>query len=246
MRIFISYSRQDSAFAVRLAHSLHSMGVVTWMDIKDIPAGVKWSTGIQAGLKTCDLMIVIISPASMASQNVEDEWSYFVDEKKPLIPLLWKPAEVHYQLRRIQYIDFFSQDYVLAFRRLCVELQTYGVQCRQPAKSAQSVSDQIANWLWVVHDLSELHGWLLNGMSKEWTVIGLRECYRRAIEFDLSQEILRRMGRLVESVRFYEEKDWTPERRAQFANEVTIVFNLIVQAIQRVDPGYKLTAMAKR
>lgn len=246
MKIFISYSRQDSHFALRLAHSLHSVGVITWMDIKDIPAGVRWSTGIQEGLKSCDIMIVIISPASMASQNVEDEWSYFVDEKKPLIPLLWKPAEVHYQLRRIQYIDFYSQEYALAFRRLCDELQAYGVQFHQAAQSAQSVSDKIANCLWLVHDLSELHGWLLNGMSKEWVVIGLRECYRHAIEFDLSQETRRKMAWLVDYVRCYEEKDWTTARRAQFANEVTIAFNLIVQEIQSVDPGYRLTAMAKR
>ncbi len=127
MRIFISYSRQDRPFALRLAHSLHSIGVVTWMDMEDIPAGVKWGTGIQEGLKTCDLMIVIISPASMASQHVEDEWSYFVDEKKPLIPVRWKPAKIHYQLRRIQSIDFFSQEYALAFRRLCVEIYHIGL-----------------------------------------------------------------------------------------------------------------------
>jgi hypothetical protein len=214
------------------------------MDIKDIPAGVKWSTGVQAGLKACDLMIVIISPASMSSKNVEDEWNYFVDENKPVIPLLWQPAEVHYQLRRVQYIDFYRQDYPTALGRLCAELHSYGVQISRG--SIHSSSDKIANWLWLIHDLSELHGWLVNGMSKEWIDIGLRECYRRAIEFGVKRAILETLGRLVDQVRFCEEKDWTDERRAQFAHAVTTAFNLIVREIQEIDPGFQLTALAKR
>ncbi len=118
-RIFISYSRKDEEFARRLATDLEKLGADVWIDVDDIPAGMNWSTAIQQGLDTCDVIIVVISPDSMASSNVADEWQAFHDDKKPIIPVLWRPVKrVHFQLRRIQYIDFHAKDYDFAFKQL--------------------------------------------------------------------------------------------------------------------------------
>ncbi len=125
-RLFISYSRTDEAFARRLAESFSALGVDVWIDVEDIPAGMKWSSAIQQGLNQAELMLVIISPASMASTNVEDEWQYFLDKKKPVIPVRWLPADVHFQLNRLQYIDFYQQPYDVAFARLLAELKRKG------------------------------------------------------------------------------------------------------------------------
>jgi hypothetical protein len=73
-RIFLSYSRKDEPFARRLAAALSNMGADIWIDVEDIPAGMKWSSAIQQGLDEGDLLIVVITPDSMASRNVEDEW----------------------------------------------------------------------------------------------------------------------------------------------------------------------------
>jgi formylglycine-generating enzyme required for sulfatase activity len=127
-RVFISYSRKDEAFARRLATDLDRLGADVWIDVDDIPPGMKWSTAIQQGLDTCEVMIVIISPESMASRNVEDEWQAYLDDKKPLIPVRWRPARVHFQLRRIQYIDFHEQDYDKAFPALYSELHRLGIR----------------------------------------------------------------------------------------------------------------------
>jgi hypothetical protein len=127
-RIFISYKRIDEEFARRLAGDLDRLGADVWIDVDDIPAGMNWSASIQEGLNSCEVMIVVISPESMASQNVEEEWQYFRDEKKPVIPVLLRPARVHYQLRRIQYVDFHTQDYEVAFRQLHSELGRNGLQ----------------------------------------------------------------------------------------------------------------------
>jgi hypothetical protein len=116
--IFISYSRKDEAFARRLAGSLSNLGVEVWIDVEDIPPGMKWSSAIQTGLDRCDAMLVILSPGSSASTNVEDEWQYFLDHRKPVIPILWQPAKVHFQLSRLQYIDFHQRDFHTAFQQL--------------------------------------------------------------------------------------------------------------------------------
>jgi formylglycine-generating enzyme required for sulfatase activity len=127
-RIFISYSRQDQEFALRLATSLRETGMDVWIDLEDIPAGMKWSSAIQEGLDSGELMIVIISPDSMASRNVEDEWQYYVDNSKPVIPVLLEPAKIHFQLSRIQYIDFHKQKYPTALNQLFAEFQRKGIR----------------------------------------------------------------------------------------------------------------------
>jgi len=124
--VFISYSRKDEAFARQLATSLGLLGAEVWIDLEDIPLGVKWSSAIQDGLNAADVMIVILSPDSMASSNVEDEWQYFLDQKKPVVPVLYKPCNIHFQLNRMQRIHFTDRDYETAFTELHTELVERG------------------------------------------------------------------------------------------------------------------------
>src|SRR5688572_8562036 len=126
-RIFVSYSRQDRDFANRLAQSLADLGADVWIDYEDIPAGRKWSSAIQEGLDTSDGLLVLISPESMISSNVEDEWQYFIDSGRPVIPILYKPAKIHFQLHRLQYIDFSTQRFGDAFAKLLDELSLKGI-----------------------------------------------------------------------------------------------------------------------
>jgi hypothetical protein len=125
-RVFLSYSRKDKEFAFDLKNSLEQQGIDVWIDQEDIRAGLKWSTAIQHGLRDSDLMILLISPTSMESTNVEDEWQAYVDEGKSIIPVLCRPTplkDIHFQLRRIQYIDFCNQPYDQALARLMAELR---------------------------------------------------------------------------------------------------------------------------
>lgn len=121
-RIFISYSRKDEIFARRIASSLSEAGAEIWIDVDDIPVGMNWSTAIQAGLDQCEIMVMIISPDSMESANVENEWQYFQDHGKKVVPLLWKPAKMHFQVNRLQYVDFQNQTFQVAFRNLLQKL----------------------------------------------------------------------------------------------------------------------------
>lgn len=128
MRLFISYSRQDAEFARHLAKNLSDLGADIWIDVDDIPAGMNWSTAIQQGLNTCDVLLLIISPDSMASPNVENEWQYFYDKHKPVLPLLLRATEVHFQIKRLQHIDFETQSFETAFQKLLDQLTPYDTQ----------------------------------------------------------------------------------------------------------------------
>jgi hypothetical protein len=126
-RIFISYSRQDREFARRLAKSLEELGADVWIDYEDISAGQKWSSAIQEGLDSSHGLLVLISPDAMSSSNVEDEWQYFIDSGRPVIPILYKPAKIHFQLHRLQYVDFSAQRFGDAFAKLLDELTLKGI-----------------------------------------------------------------------------------------------------------------------
>lgn len=138
-RIFISYSRTDESFARQLASELSNLSADIWIDVEDIPAGMKWSSAIQQGLDTADVLIVVISPESMTSRNVEDEWQYFLDHDKPVIPILLREAKIHFQLNRVQWIDFKNQPFDVALLDLHGELRRNGIKLDAPSKPASNV-----------------------------------------------------------------------------------------------------------
>ncbi len=70
--IFISYCRDDIEFTKRLVGNLRQNGLMLWIDIEKIPAGVNWSGEVQKALDTCHLMILIVTPKSMESKRRRD------------------------------------------------------------------------------------------------------------------------------------------------------------------------------
>lgn len=147
-KVFISYSRTDESFARQLASSLSGIGVDIWLDVDDIPAGMNWSSAIQEGLNGCDAMIVVVSPESMRSRNVAVEWQYFWDQEKLLIPVVLRSADIHFQLRRIQNLNFEGQPYDTAFSQLVGELRRNGLwtnaQTGSPPHRSVGVSSELS------------------------------------------------------------------------------------------------------
>jgi TPR repeat protein len=103
---FFSYSREDSDFALRLAEDLKAAGAPVWLDQLDITPGQRWARAVQDALNNCPRMLVILSPSSVASTNVEDEVTFALEEHKTVIPILYRDCKVPLQLRSFQYIDF--------------------------------------------------------------------------------------------------------------------------------------------
>lgn len=111
MTTFISYSRADSDFAVRLAKDLKAAGHEIWLDQLDIPTGARWDDELEKALRTCTTFLILLSPESIKSQNVKDEIGYAIDTGKHILPLMFKQCEVPFRLRRFQYVDFTNEDH---------------------------------------------------------------------------------------------------------------------------------------
>jgi len=68
--------------------------------------------------------LVILSPSSANSTNVEDEINFALEEHKTVIPVFYEDCKVPFQLRSLQYVDF-RLDYVGGLKVL---LKTLGVE----------------------------------------------------------------------------------------------------------------------
>jgi Mg-chelatase subunit ChlD len=112
-RTFISYPRKNAEFALRLARELKSAGFDIWFDQLDIPAGARWDDEVQKALADCGIFMVILTPEAIESENVKDEIGYAIDSRKRILPVLLKPCNIPYRLRRFHYVDFTMLDYDL-------------------------------------------------------------------------------------------------------------------------------------
>ncbi len=103
---FFSYSREDSEFALRVAKDLKKNGAAIWMDKLDIRGGQLWERVVEEALTNSPTVLVILSPASVASENVMAEAAFAIDEGKKVIPVLYRDCKIPLRLRPFQYVDF--------------------------------------------------------------------------------------------------------------------------------------------
>jgi hypothetical protein len=121
---FISYSRSDAEFTRRLAVDLQKLKINYWLDVDHIQAGEDWDDAVWTGLQKCDLMLLVLSPASMTSKEVSNEWKYYLSQDKSIIPMLVTPTDnLHYRLVALQYVDFHHDDYDTAIENLVAEIE---------------------------------------------------------------------------------------------------------------------------
>lgn len=113
---FISYSRINKEFALKLARELKAAGFPIWLDQLDIPTGARWDDEIEKALRECGIFMVILTPASITSENTKDEIGYAIDHGKRILPVLLEDCEIPLRLRRFQYVDFTRMNYTEGVR----------------------------------------------------------------------------------------------------------------------------------
>ena len=113
---FVSYARGDQAFVLRFAHDLKTAGVDVWMDLINLGIGQNWDRALEAAVRGSEGFIIILSPRSVASENVADEVGVALGSGKHIIPILYEPCTIPMRLARVQYIDA-TTDYQHALQR---------------------------------------------------------------------------------------------------------------------------------
>jgi hypothetical protein len=119
---FLSYSRSDEEFALRLAKDLQSRGVEMWVDRFSIRPSEHWDRAIERAIRGCRNVIAVLSPRSVASENVADEISLAIDAGKPIIPVVIEPCDLPLRLTRRHLIDA-TGSYDLALQQCFDEIE---------------------------------------------------------------------------------------------------------------------------
>ena len=146
---FLSYSRSDQQFALRFATDLRNEGVAIWVDQLDIRPSEHWDRAIERAVRDCRGMLVILSPRSVASDNVADEISFAIDSGKSVLPVVIERCILPLRITRMQVIDAID-DYDRALQQCLAELRrdpeaprpsAPEPRAKAPARPAKSISE---------------------------------------------------------------------------------------------------------
>jgi hypothetical protein len=118
---FLSYSRSDETFALRLAKDLRAQGVHMWVDQFDIRPSEHWDRAIERAVRDCRGIVVVLSPRSVASDNVADEISYAIDSGKSVLPVMIERCTLPLRITRMQVVDA-TGNYAKALSQCVAEL----------------------------------------------------------------------------------------------------------------------------
>jgi len=120
---FISYSRKDTNFTIKLAADLREAKLKTWRDTENILAGANWDREIEKAVKECTHLILVASPSSIESENVMDEVSIAMNKGKTVIPVMIETCELPMRIHRAQWVDF-RDGYDQGLKKLLEQLGT--------------------------------------------------------------------------------------------------------------------------
>jgi WD40 repeat protein len=172
---FISYSRIDLAFALRLEAALIAAGQTVWLDKNDIPAAAPWLPEVQSGIDSADNFLFILSPDSVASGPCMEELAHAITNGKRLVPICYRKPDqstVPTALAPINYIFFDeSVDFDAALKTLIAAMHTDLAWVRSHTRlQVRALEWQAKNgdksYLLGGSDLKDAESWLARAASQ--------------------------------------------------------------------------------
>jgi formylglycine-generating enzyme required for sulfatase activity len=106
MKLFISYSRDDTDFALDLWRRLREppLAYDAWID-QHLKGASRWWEEICRAIDGADYFIMILTPRSVGSIYCQAELDYALRLNVPVIPLILKACDVPDPLKPLQWID---------------------------------------------------------------------------------------------------------------------------------------------
>jgi TIR domain len=117
-QLYMCHVQEDEGLAAHLKGDLTNLWARVWQPQDQ-------ATSHQHPWDSSQIMLLMISPESMRSSEIREQWKKFDDLEKTIIPLLVQQTSVPRKIREKQpYVDFFNQDYHIAFGQLYGILET--------------------------------------------------------------------------------------------------------------------------
>lgn len=105
--IFISYSWNDRMYVRQLQEAMRSAGLMPWVFEHDQLASQGYVRQLMEVIANAQAILVVLSPASMKSESVQQEVLYAMGIRKQIIPILLQDGEgeVRFLLQPRHWID---------------------------------------------------------------------------------------------------------------------------------------------
>ena len=99
-----------------------TQGINIWVDQLDIRPSEHWDRAIERAVSSCRGIVVVLSPRSVASDNVADEISFAIDGGKSVLPVMIERCNLPLRITRMQVIDA-TANYSKALEQCVAELR---------------------------------------------------------------------------------------------------------------------------
>lgn len=142
-KVFISYSRQDLNFVQEFAQALMSNGIDVWWDLSSLQGGDNWTNEIPQAIENCDLCIVVLSPNAVQSEWVQKEYTYALNHKKRIIPILHQACKIPFALVTINAIDVQGSSYQKGLEQVLQLARAGGGETQQVLQPAIGQSQPV-------------------------------------------------------------------------------------------------------
>ena len=120
--IFVSYSRREVGFIDDLVLNLERAGHEVWLDYRSLIPGRPWQDQIYQGIQAADVILLVVSKASLSSQNVEVEWKRVIQQNKRIILLVFEAMDLPGELEKYEWVDFRS-NYKAGLKELLLQIE---------------------------------------------------------------------------------------------------------------------------
>jgi len=104
--IFISYSHQEAPFVESLRRELEDRKMNVWLDYASLVPGKPWHEDIVAGIENAEVILVVVSKAAMASENVDEEWTLARRLNKRIVLAVFERVHVPEEAGLCEWVDF--------------------------------------------------------------------------------------------------------------------------------------------
>lgn len=150
MAVFISYSHSNAKFVDRLALELVKARAHVWLDRWELSVGDSLTQRIQSALQDAGALLVVLSPASVASEWCKRELTAGLvreleERRVVVLPLLLEDCDIPLFLRDKLYADF-RQDFKSGFEAVIKAISKVANDARSRIEDPKWHTDWAMDW----------------------------------------------------------------------------------------------------
>ena len=157
--VFISYNKQNFDLAQYFCNMLEGAGISCWIAPRDIDPGKDWAASIVEGITGCNVMALLVSSTSLASQEVAKEVDLANTSKKDILPIriedVLLSGSLQYHLSKRQWVDAFKGEKLVRFQNAMADILRMLNKSADSAVRDASVLGQARS---LVAKLNQRHG----------------------------------------------------------------------------------------